>query len=128
MDRRPPPAPPAWWMRAGISAVLGSVVVLAILVWTDAPSLFALAVLVFAWGLIGIVINGRGLNRLRRATLYQVTAGLVLVILGMWLGADGTATGETGNTVTFGLLIYPGSALALNPVVVRVAETLRARY
>lgn len=121
---RPPRLPRQWWASAGLATLAASFVLLAVLVWTGAPNLIALNVLLLSWGVIATPINGLGLNTVRRATLYQVLAGFVLVILGMWLGA-----GDADKPVifSFGLLIYPGAALVLNPVVVRVVETIRAR-
>ena len=84
----------------------------------------ALTILLFSWGVIGGIVNGLGLNRLPRATLVQIIAGFVLVFLGLWLGANEEPSAIFGG----GLLVYPGVALVLNPLVVRlVRQSLQNR-
>ena len=85
--------------------------------------LIPLTWLLFAWGILGGIVNGTGLSTRHRATLWQVIAGAVLVVLGMWFGRQ-----DAGEPVIFslGLLVYPGVALIINPIILRVVRRRRS--
>ncbi|MGO1950521.1 MAG: hypothetical protein ACTH1D_12870 [Mycobacteriaceae bacterium] len=122
----PDSTPPSrrWWAVAGLVTIVASWVLLMLTSALALPALAALTILLFSWGVIGGIVNGLGLNRLPRATLVQIIAGFVLVFLGLWLGANEEPSAIFGG----GLLVYPGVALVLNPLVVRlVRQSLQNR-
>ncbi|MGO1437394.1 MAG: hypothetical protein ACTH0D_08130 [Candidatus Corynebacterium faecigallinarum] len=129
-DHDPGGVPSRTWAIIGGVAVVASFILLPIAARVGATSsadtafvLIPLTWLLFSWGILGGIVNGTGLSTRHRATLWQVIAGAVLVVLAMWFGRQ-----DAGEPVIFslGLLVYPGVALIINPMILRVVRRRRS--